>query len=87
MMSRIRGAMPGRKSRNLTVVPGGRSSSSAGPTPPAPQPPQPQRRVDDVRLLDELDRVLDKISNQGIASLTPEERRLLDEASKRYRQN
>ena len=87
MMSRIRGAMPGRKSRNLTVVPGGRSSSSAGPTPPAPQPPQPQRRVDDVRLLDELDRVLDKISNQGIASLTPEERRLLDQASKRYRQN
>jgi hypothetical protein len=38
-------------------------------------------------LLDELDRVLDKISTQGIGSLTPEERRLLDEVSRRYRHN
>jgi membrane associated rhomboid family serine protease len=37
--------------------------------------------------LDELDRVLDKISTQGIHSLTPEERRLLDDVSRRYRQN
>jgi hypothetical protein len=31
----------------------------------------------------ELDRVLDKISATGIESLTPEERRFLDEVSKR----
>ncbi len=83
MMSRIRGAVPKRKNRNLTVVPGG--SGDTGGT-PAPRPPQ-QRRTDDARMLDELDRVLDKISTEGIGSLTSEERRLLDEASKRYRHN
>lgn len=34
----------------------------------------------------ELDSVLDKISEQGIESLTPEERRLLEDASKKLRQ-
>jgi membrane associated rhomboid family serine protease len=37
--------------------------------------------------LDELDRVLDKISTQGMNSLTSDERKLLDEVSRRYRQN
>ena len=50
------------------------------------EPPRPRRRDDD-RELDEVDRVLDKISTQGMASLTAEERRLLDEVSRRYRQN
>jgi hypothetical protein len=31
--------------------------------------------------------VLDKISTHGMASLTSDERKLLDEVSKRYRQN
>lgn len=34
----------------------------------------------------EVDRVLDKISEKGLASLTPEERRFLDEVSKRKRE-
>jgi hypothetical protein len=34
----------------------------------------------------EVDRVLDKISEQGIASLTPAERRFLDEVSKQKKQ-
>jgi hypothetical protein len=38
-------------------------------------------------MLDELDRVLEKISTDGMSSLTPAERRLLDDASRRYRQN
>jgi len=38
-------------------------------------------------LLDAVDRVLDKISASGLASLTPEERQLLDEVSKRRRSN
>ncbi|MBI4540226.1 MAG: rhomboid family intramembrane serine protease [Gemmatimonadetes bacterium] len=38
-------------------------------------------------LLDAVDRVLDKISASGLASLTPEERRLLDEVSRRRRTN
>ena len=37
------------------------------------------------RALDEVDRILDKISADGIASLTDEERRRLDEASRRFR--
>lgn len=65
--------------RRFKVVPG-------SPTPPRPEPPKTKRRSED-RVLDEVDRVLDKISTQGLASLTPEERRLLDEVSRRYRQN
>ena len=38
-------------------------------------------------LLDEVDRILDKISAQGMGSLTSEERRVLDEVSKRHRSN
>ncbi|MGD8726642.1 MAG: rhomboid family intramembrane serine protease [Gemmatimonadales bacterium] len=34
---------------------------------------------------DELDRVLDKISESGLASLSPEERRLLDDMSREFR--
>lgn len=34
---------------------------------------------------DEVDRVLDKISQHGLESLTPKERKLLDEASRQYR--
>lgn len=64
--------------RKFKVVPG----ASAAKT----EPPKPRRRDDD-RVLDEVDRVLDKISTQGMASLTPEERKLLDEVSRRYRQN
>ena len=40
----------------------------------------------DTKVLDEVDRVLDKISAGGLSSLTPEERRFLDEMSKRFKQ-
>ncbi|HEX6940792.1 MAG TPA: rhomboid family intramembrane serine protease [Longimicrobiales bacterium] len=74
-LSRLKRALPKRK---LTVVPGGSAAS---------KPPAPPRRKDEERLLDEVDRVLDKISSSGLASLTPEERRILDEVSRRYRRN
>jgi membrane associated rhomboid family serine protease len=50
-------------------------------------PPAARRRGagEDEKLLDQLDRVLEKISTQGMHSLTPEERRLLDEVSQKYR--
>jgi membrane associated rhomboid family serine protease len=51
-------------------------------------PPTTRRRgatADEEKLLNELDRVLEKISTQGMSSLTSEERRLLDEVSRRYR--
>jgi hypothetical protein len=42
---------------------------------------------DEDTLLDEVDRVLDKISAEGMGALTPEEKALLDEVSKRHRTN
>ncbi len=44
-------------------------------------------RADEDALLDEVDRVLDKISAEGMSALTPEEKALLDEVSKRHRTN
>ena len=60
----------------LTVVSGGSP----------PRPSEKTRRVD-TRVYDDVDKVLDKISTQGMASLTAEERKLLDEVSRKYRQN
>lgn len=65
----------------FSVIPGGGAASEK------PEKPRRMRRQDEERLLDEVDRVLDKISASGLASLSPDERRLLDEASRRYRQN
>jgi len=44
-------------------------------------------RAAEQQLLDDVDRILDKISAQGLSSLTDEERSRLDEVSKRYRTN
>lgn len=44
-------------------------------------------RAEQRRTLDEVDRILDKISAEGLGSLTPDERRQLDEASRRFRTN
>jgi membrane associated rhomboid family serine protease len=65
----------------LVRPPGSDASRRADAVGPAP------RRGPDPAALAEIDRVLDKISARGLASLTPEERRLLDEASKRFRQD
>ena len=49
-----------------------------------------RRRSDDAgekRTLDAVDRVLDKISAEGLSSLTEQERQLLDEVSKKRRTN
>ena len=76
------------KRRRLTVVPGEKDDRRGAPAPTAA--PAPGRRSSVAReegLLDELDRVLDKISTQGMNSLTSDERKLLDEVSRRYRQN
>ncbi|HVM42004.1 MAG TPA: rhomboid family intramembrane serine protease [Gemmatimonadales bacterium] len=45
-----------------------------------------RRRSADARALEEVNRVLDKISAGGLSSLTAEERRFLDEMSKRFKQ-
>lgn len=46
---------------------------------------RPLETREESRLLDEVDRVLDKISAEGMSSLTGEERALLDEVSRRRR--
>jgi hypothetical protein len=77
--------------RRMNVVPGG------GPDPVGSvgtmRPKRPAAgaartgAVQEEKLLNDLDRVLEKISTQGMSSLTRGERDLLDEASRRYRQN
>jgi len=56
-------------------------SSDARASYPAP----PRRSRPDAAVKEEVDRVLDKISERGLGSLTPEERRFLDEMSQRFR--
>jgi len=46
-----------------------------------------ERSATDDSILDEVDRILDKISAHGMASLTPKERKTLDEVSRRRRSN
>ncbi len=68
--------------RRLAIVPRDPAAEAEGST-------RSNRRVDkeERALLDAVDRVLDKISAKGIESLTEEERRLLDEVSRRHRTN
>jgi membrane associated rhomboid family serine protease len=62
-------------------------SGSAEPERRTPvTPARPRRRVEADPVAAEVDRVLDKISEKGIASLTPAERRFLDEVSKQKKQ-
>ncbi len=41
----------------------------------------------EAKMLDEVDRILDKISAKGMASLTDRERKILDEVSRKHRSN
>ncbi|MDT8342020.1 MAG: rhomboid family intramembrane serine protease [Longimicrobiales bacterium] len=66
-----------RPRRLVVVPPDGRDEGG----PPAATLSDPEER----KVLDEVDRVLDKISAQGMSSLTREERKLLDEVSRRRR--
>ena len=50
-------------------------------------PPRPRRRIDADPVAAEVDRVLDKISEKGLSSLTPAERRFLDEVAKQKKQD
>lgn len=70
-----------RKPRRLAIVPrDGGSERSA-------RAEKRASKDDDRALLDRVDAVLDKISEEGIESLTPDERSLLDEVSRRHRTN
>lgn len=80
-----------QQKRGMALVPwGGKkpvaTASTAGTatqTRPAPVRSAKAER----ELLDDVDRILDKISANGLGSLTEEERKRLDEVSRRYRTN
>jgi rhomboid family protein len=74
---------PPRAVERVVMVQSG-SSEPEQRTPPAPM--RQRRRADADPVAAEVDRVLDKISEQGIGSLTPAERRFLDEVSKQKKQ-
>jgi hypothetical protein len=61
------------------------SAESERRTPVTPM--RPRRRTDTDPVTAEVDRVLDKISERGISSLTPAERRFLDEVAKKKKQD
>ncbi len=67
------------QARRLAIVP--REEEPAQPPPRSGA----SRTVGEDELLDAVDRVLDKISAEGMAALTPKERGLLDEVSRRHR--
>ncbi|HEU4697738.1 MAG TPA: rhomboid family intramembrane serine protease [Gemmatimonadales bacterium] len=71
----------GTVERVVMVQTGARDPEPARVTPVTPM--RPRRRIDADPVAAEVDRVLDKISEKGIASLTPAERRFLDEVSRR----
>ena len=75
------GGLRGPRRTTMTVTRGGPTDRSPG------RPPTLGRRRDEEKVLDEVDRVLDKISREGIAALTADERKLLDDVSRRYRSN
>jgi membrane associated rhomboid family serine protease len=70
--------------RRLAIVPRDENGEEARPGALAGGK---RMRGEDAALYDKVDAVLDKISAEGIGSLTPEELRLLDEVSKRHRTN
>jgi membrane associated rhomboid family serine protease len=67
------------------------SSSPRQEAPARPAGQQPIARKDAARmereLLDDVDRILEKISHQGLGSLTAQEKERLNEVSRRYRTN
>jgi rhomboid family protein len=82
-MSRRSPHPPPRPVERVVMVQSG-SAEPEGRTPPSPI--RPRRRADADPVAAEVDRVLDKISEQGIESLTAAERRFLDEVSRQKKQ-
>ena len=69
-----------RAARRLAIVPRDEEIQAA-----ASQRSSTWQTADEGQLLDAVDRVLDKISAEGMSALTSEERGLLDEVSRRHR--
>jgi membrane associated rhomboid family serine protease len=83
-LSRRVPSQPARTVERVVMVQSG-SSEPEHRTPVTPL--RPQRRIDSDPVAAEVDRVLDKISEKGISSLTAAERRFLDEVAKQKKQD
>jgi membrane associated rhomboid family serine protease len=83
-LSRRSPGQPARAVERVVMVQSG-SSEPERHTPVRPQ--RPHRRIDSDPVTAEVDRVLDKISEKGISSLTPAERRFLDDVAKQKKQD
>jgi membrane associated rhomboid family serine protease len=81
-LSRRSPSAPAQAVERVVMVQSG-SSEPDRRTPVTPM--QPRRRIDSDPVAAEVDRVLDKISEKGISSLTAAERRFLDEVAKQKR--
>ncbi len=80
---RRKGKAEAMRARRLAIVPGKDDTDEPKPGSSAGEG-WPGR---DEAVLDEVDRILDKISAKGMSSLTPEERRALDDVSRKHRSN
>jgi membrane associated rhomboid family serine protease len=83
-LSRRSLSQPPRAVERVVMVQSG-SSDPERPTPVTPM--RPRRRIDSDPVAAEVDRVLDKISEKGISSLTAAERKFLDEVAKQKKQD
>jgi membrane associated rhomboid family serine protease len=84
LLARRTPAQPARTVERVVMVQSG-SSEPERRTPVTPM--RPRRRIEADPVAAEVDRVLDKISEQGISSLTPAERRFLDEVARQKKQD
>ena len=78
------GKRSGIRVRRMAIVPredSKKEEASRG------EKPAPELTTREESMLDEVDRILDKISAEGMTSLTNEERRILDRVSRRHRSN
>lgn len=73
----------GIRVRRMAIVPRDGSHQEARAARPSPQ----DLSAKEESMLDEVDRILDKISAEGMTSLTDEERNTLDHVSRRHRSN
>jgi rhomboid family protein len=82
LLARRSPPQPARTVERVVMVQSG-SSEPERHTPVTPM--RPRRQVESDPVAAEVDRVLDKISEKGLSSLTPAERRFLDEVAKQKR--
>ena len=82
-LSRRAPAQPARTVERVVMVQSGSAEPERRTTPITPM--RTRRRAESDPVAAEVDRVLDKISEKGLSSLTPAERRFLDEVAKQKR--